>query len=1180
MTILEGDIKLLASRVMDDVPEGGGGPTGTVIPYGGSNAVFGDVTETARAGGNVSIRQVHMGVLTPTTDALMGANVILSRLPTDPNVSVSLAKCSLFARRSEIAQAVANYLIQSVVWNGALLEDHVAGQKSIQIFHRPGTAVPDIGRTLVLSYQAGTSGERIQYVRVTRAETTRRTFTYSSGGSFVDFDADVTKLDLSDSLRFNFPGSAPNREFANQAGKTIVRDTTVADAAEYYGASPLTVAAALGDQSVKVASIYTQLVPSSRTETPALDQRPAAVRSIVLATAPRLVEVGVAAHTRRIRVNQSNRGFSFVALLKPLPTPGTLVISYRALGRWYTIADDGAGVLTGSGSGRVIYTTGSTEMTLQALPDEGSSIVIQWGESVGYNNRSAQGAQVRAPEYAWRLAHPGVKPATLVLSWPSGGVMQTASVNAQGKITGAGVGEVDHPSGSVFLRPTAMPDPGAQISASYEYHTLQEETFASPTVDATGSVSLTLAQQPVAGSVEVVWMTAQEVSSTSGGTLTASDATKTAIAGGVVVRNDPSFTDDAEILGYPLTGGVRVRVSSTTSSAQHLRAAQQDAANTRRVIALNRATDDGAGNFVAPLGTVNYAGKAISLRVVSLDTSTTSYKSDYEDAQAFETSGTSPSTSASNKGGEYGTTTVSAQQLGSIIVRYSVAPLSPASATESFTPPAVTIDLCPYTSDRIVPGSVRFVWMGHTYEDFEGVLYRDRTDTAPGTASGSVDYLAGIATLTDYVVGSSPASITLQSLWTRRAAWNTASVFFRTQAAPLKPEGLVLTLVDLSGNPLTVASAADGTLSGDHARGRVDYEGGTAELQFGDYVDDATLTPAQKAEWWYNPADVGAVQAGKIWRPWPVDPSSLRYNSVAYFYLPLDADILGIDPVRLPPDGRVPIYRVGGFVVVGHTATIAAATYSNGNTINCGRTRLSRVYLIGADGKLIQAGYSVDLDAGVITAVDVSSWVQPVTIRHRIEQMTRVADLQIDGTLRFTSQLSHAFPVGSVVSSALMAGDLRARALPVWDQQSWDGVTWLDAVGPSGPASASYNDAAFPAVVTNAGAITERFALRVLAGGMDVEVIGEHVGNLGTYSRNTEIAPVNPISSAPYFRLPAAGWGSGWAAGNVLFLSTVGAFYPLALIRAVQPGQATGTDYAFEITERGDVDRAPTTPVI
>lgn len=38
MTILEGDIKLLAAKVMDDVPECGGGPSGTVIADGASNA--------------------------------------------------------------------------------------------------------------------------------------------------------------------------------------------------------------------------------------------------------------------------------------------------------------------------------------------------------------------------------------------------------------------------------------------------------------------------------------------------------------------------------------------------------------------------------------------------------------------------------------------------------------------------------------------------------------------------------------------------------------------------------------------------------------------------------------------------------------------------------------------------------------------------------------------------------------------------------------------------------------------------------------------------------------------------------------------------------------------------------------------------------------------------------------
>ena len=554
MTILEGDIKLLASRVMDDVPEGGGGPTGTVIPYGGSNAVFGDVTETARAGGNVSIRQVHMGVLTPTTDALMGANVILSRLPTDPNVSVSLAKCSLFARRSEIALAVSNYLIQSVVWNGALLEDHVAGQKSIQIFHRPGTAVPDIGRTLVLSYQAGTSGERIQYVRVTRSETTRRTFTYSSDGSFVDFDADVTKLDLSDSLRFNFPGSAPNREFANQAGKTIVRDTTVADAAEYYGAAPLAVAAALGDQSVKVASIYTQLVPNSRTETISLDQRPAAQRTLTLATTPRKITVGSAPHTTRLKVGQENRGFSWVNILKPFPAPNTIVISYMALGVWYTVTDDGAGALTGAGAGTVNYANGAIALTVPALPDVGSAIIFNWGEKSAFTNRTGQ-AGFRAPEYALQLDHAGIKPGTLTIQWTSGAVLRTATDNGTGALVGgAAVGEINYASGDLFIRPLHMPDAGAQFAIDYQWATITTKSVTvSP--DAGGFANIVLDTVPAAGSVTVQWTTVRNVSTSSGasasGTASAKEAGSTTTYKWI---KDPNYQPPVAITRVPIIG--------------------------------------------------------------------------------------------------------------------------------------------------------------------------------------------------------------------------------------------------------------------------------------------------------------------------------------------------------------------------------------------------------------------------------------------------------------------------------------------------------------------------------------------------------------------------------------------------------------------------------------------------
>ena len=638
-------------------------------------------------------------------------------------------------------------------------------------------------------------------------------------------------------------------------------------------------------------------------------------------------------------------------------------------------------------------------------------------------------------------------------------------------------------------------------------------------------------------------------------------------------------------VGMIATGIVRTATSTTTSSA-HSRVSYNTSKTQDTV--RHTLTDDGAGTF-GPDGTINYAGKTLNVRFVSLDSKTEGYKSDHEDAKAFETSsmsgggGDPGSTTSSAKGGDYVDAAVGEEILAASTVTVTYAETFAAAQTHSmtWTPPPVTIDLCPYTADYIVPGSVRFTWMGHVFEDYDGVLVRDRVGTDPGYVAGQVDYSSGVARVFDYVVnaGTTATTFTLDSLWTVRQNWTTASIFMRTQAAPLKPAGVVLNLSDAEGNSITAMGDIDGTISGTHLRGKIDYEFGLLELQFGDYLDDATLTPEQKAEWWYSAADVGAVQAGKIWRPWPVDPTTLRYNSVSYFYLPLDADIIGLDPVRLPPDGRVPIYRVGSYVVIGHTGVVPAATYAANQTINCARTRLSRVYLVGADGKLITSGYTPDLDAGTIAVTDVTGWVQPVTVKHRIEQMARVADVQIDGTLKLTKQLAHEFPVGSVVSSAIMAGNLRARALPVFDQQTWDGVTWSD-ITEGNQAPSTYNDGAFPIVVTNAGAMTERFALRVLTGGTDVEVIGEHVGNLGTFSRNTAIAPINPIAGAPYFTLAAAGWGAGWVPGNTLFLQTVGTYYPMAVIRATQPSEAIGTDYAFELTERGDVDRAPTNPVI
>lgn len=596
-------------------------------------------------------------------------------------------------------------------------------------------------------------------------------------------------------------------------------------------------------------------------------------------------------------------------------------------------------------------------------------------------------------------------------------------------------------------------------------------------------------------------------------------------------------------------------------------------------IVKHRMSDDPTLGGLGDWGTIDYGNGVINALMVEKSMRTNSYRSDYVDALGFDKStglgGSSSGNSGNNenKGGQHDTTGVDEEVLAGSTVRvsYVVGSPTPAPATETYAATLVSLDLVPYTQDYVVPNSVRFTWMGHVYEDYDGDIVRDRTSTDPGTPSGTMDYTNGLALLTDYVVGPNPQTINVGSIWTVRRNWLTASVFMRTQAAPIQPTGFVMNLSDSRGNAITATADINGDITGTHLRGKITYETGEVDLQFGDYVLDSSLTAEEKDEWWYDPDDVGAVEPLKIWRPWPVDPTTLRYNSVAYFYLPLDADLLGIDPVRLPPDGRVAIFQPGGRVVVGHTKVSTPMAVSNGQTINLARTRLSRVRVIGADGLTINTGYSVDLEAGLVTFSDTALYDQPVTIEDRIEDMAVVSDVGIDGSLKFTRQLTHAYPVpGSYVSSALMAGDLRSRVSVLFDQATWDGVTWSDV--PGVPATGTYNDVLAPIEVSNVGASTERFALR-FTNTAAFQVIGEHVGVIATGTINEDCSPINPATGEPYFTIRTLGWGTGWATGNILRINTVGALFPLWVVRTIQQGPESGLDYSFSLLTRGDVDR-------
>jgi hypothetical protein len=439
--------------------------------------------------------------------------------------------------------------------------------------------------------------------------------------------------------------------------------------------------------------------------------------------------------------------------------------------------------------------------------------------------------------------------------------------------------------------------------------------------------------------------------------------------------------------------------------------------------------------------------------------------------------------------------------------------------------------------------------------------------TGIGTSVGTLTPSQGELTLSSWAAGMAAAvtdwrgvaSAPVNGAFT---PYNTYATTFRIATAPIRTGSFSVLGTMTDGTTFNYSADSDGIIDEPRVKGRINYTTGVVKL--------VGVSPS---------APAGVIKQDLSWLDIPgvtdeyidlIRQETLRYNAVAFTYLPLDAELLGIDPIRLPSDGRVPIFRAGELAVVGHTATTTPATGVVGLAISAGRTRLSRTRLLGNDNAVIETGYTEDLEAGTITPTDVTGWSQPVRMEHRIEDMGLIRDAQIDGTITFTRPLTHNFPLGSYVSSALRAGDLQSRVSLLFDQATWDSVTFSDVlVGAAAPGT--YNDGGYPIVLTNAGTVTEKWALKFKTS-QTFDIIGEHVGNIGEGSINTVTAPINPATGVPYFSIPVLGWGGGWSIGNIVRMNTVGAMFPVWMVRTVQQGPESAADYSFLTIVRGDVD--------
>ena len=440
------------------------------------------------------------------------------------------------------------------------------------------------------------------------------------------------------------------------------------------------------------------------------------------------------------------------------------------------------------------------------------------------------------------------------------------------------------------------------------------------------------------------------------------------------------------------------------------------------------------------------------------------------------------------------------------------------------------------------PGSLRvnvtFIGRNYTiYDDYYGSLFSDSAGV-----SGTVNYTTGAMVISLPIAPDLGSSMVFS---VASASGNNVSATQLYLPNPPYAEGSVILnfTKNVSGDPVSLQVPLSGTLT------------------TSDYVATANVS-----------SGLVSVTATSGAAGLKFNPATMTYDADIEIPQVIEEAILGANSIRLPTDGKVPIFKQGSAIVVHNTQTIAAATYTAAQTVNCGRPRVNFFQVKDSTGAIVpKAGvYSTDPLAGTLTFISVAGLSQPLTIVHRIEDMVLVTGVTYEGLMNVNIGMSHAYPTsGTYVSSALILGDLVARVSVPFDQQTWTSVWSNTLIGNN--TLASFNNAGYPIVTSNLGAQQDRWAI-IFDNTTTYRVIGEESGQIATGSITADCSPMNSNTGAPYFTIPYLGWGSGWAAGYVLRFNTYAANYPIDLIRTVQQGVPSLTSDSFTLILRGNAN--------
>ena len=1134
-TLTQQDLRLYASQRLTDTTDGGGKMTNVQLT-GKPNELFPPISDLAAAGGQVNARLIYATALKGVAAALWGANVIVRQPPQSSHVSFLLAKADYYGQsRASIMERIESYRVAATESRMTLLGTQRKGAKVVQAYQRNDAPIPVVGTCYALRYLD--NGVAVhEFIRVETVSSELRTFEDSNG----EFSRRVVTMTIPLALEHDFEGMEyPVRGKATPDARIL--DTQIADSAQYYGVKPLIAAVDKGSASVQVSSIYEQLVPVSVAETALADDWSAgreiwvetgakkqllstfgSQRGSVYLPCPVLpgsieisgwtdtaqgslkngdtrltvdyangviggltgqsigaiygtpaVRVRNAAYTSVIHIDDTNVGTEWAPFLRPAPARGSVSVSYRAQGEWYELTDNGDYILrdaTAAVRGSITK-SGSCIISLPAVPDSGSQIIVQWVPHHFYQtlDGGAAGESIAPKNVTTQLVLPAnpitnLVPGSVRLSWDGG----TAQDNGQGQLTGDCTGTINYAAGTIY---------------------------------------------PVGLTVAKIHLTAKQYSQTA--------ATKSvSVYGGGAPDADISL-----VVGELQRGSLNISLTGSlvTESNYRVRSFFVNVNDyyTNRTSGISVITDDGNGNILINglppkfgKGHVDYGTgrvvipsngmtatitkpRYVSNQITKGASNTIVYGGSIQESAAwFE-----PSATAAVSVITAADTRDVAQSISTGLQQYELLQGKP-------YPNAAVLNSWLFEIDGVL-----------TYER-GGVLYQNwQASDGTGDVVGSLS-ASGTLILTKTATAQQPIVKILAGVWVN-GTYAVQQFYGRTAIAPIKPRSVTV-YAEQNGTTLTGESDAEGQLSGS-LKGSIDYATG--------YF---------------------AIEASE-----PIAPESLRYNAVSQQSIPINSTEVGINATRLPSDGRVPIYRAGGYIVISnqYNQDIGSA-FTAGQVTHLDRADCDRIAVVDATGKHLAAElYEEDLNDSTIewaTPLDLSAYTLPLTAVQLWEEDNRVTGVSIDGKLKLQNPLRRAYPKDhTYVSSAVVGGDLIVRATEPFVQETW-GKVWRDSlVGNTARTTLNVKD--YPIVLTADGAVDARWRIEFTSANQ-FDVYEETMGLLWQGDTLTDVAPINPATDKPYFTLSKKAFGlGGWSAGNVIRFNTFGTVMGVWIIRAIQP---------------------------